>query len=256
MTPFELMNVMNLFWPPASNPPTLDAGEAHIWAVPIDDISQRQPELSRLLSAEEQARAEQFRCEEPARRFIGARAALRTLLSHYLSAPASTISLSFDAQTKPRIASGQYGTDVRFNVSHSGMLALVAVTIGNEIGVDVEQRREVKHLDQIASRYFHPTEAAAVAATPLSERNNAFLRCWTAKEAVLKAHGTGITHSLDSFAVPLAETGAGWVDLSGVKGIYNDLQCWVARLAPHHDFLSAVAVMNVAPRLVCHTFVM
>src|SRR5262249_31494602 len=146
-------------------------------------------ELRQLLSAEEQMRADQFRLKEPASRFVATRAALRTLLGHYLGTNASSIQFSLDARNKPRINPKLHGTDLHFNVSHSGSLARVAVTTGNEIGVDVEQRREVRHLDQIASRYFHRAEAAAVTATPATERVDAFLRCWTAKEAVLKAHG-------------------------------------------------------------------
>jgi len=246
---------MDLLWPQASIPPKLDMGDAHIWAVLIDDFSSQKLELRKMLSAEEQFRADQFRFEELSRRFIATRAALRTLLSQYLEVPPTSIQFSFDAHNKPRIVPNHHSIDLRFNLSHSGVLALIAVTIGNEIGVDVETRREVRHVEQIASRYFHRAEAAAVATTSASERNDAFLRCWTAKESVLKACGVGITHSLDAIEVPLVESFAGWVDLSSVEGSVSDSRCWLARLAPHRGFFAAVATMNAAPRLLCHALV-
>ena len=121
------------------------------------------------------------------------------LLGHYLAARPESIQFSTQGNNKPRLASIHSRADLRFNVSHSGSLALVAVTVGNEIGVDVEHLRDVSHVEQIAGRYFHTDEIAAIRSAEPTDRTATFLRCWTAKEAVLKALGIGITSSLDAF---------------------------------------------------------
>jgi 4'-phosphopantetheinyl transferase len=247
---------MDLLWPPATKPPSLGAGEAHIWAVPIDVMSRQQNELRKVLSVEEQARADEFRFDEPAKRFIATRAALRLLLGQYLAARPVDIQFSTQGNNKPRLASIYSGADLRFNVSHSGSLALVAVTVGNEIGVDIEHLRDVSHLEQIAGRYFHTDEIAAILSAEPTDRSATFLRCWTAKEAVLKAIGIGITSSLETFAVPPTDSFEGSIDLSRLQTSDANSRCSLARLVPHRDYLAAVAVMNARPRLLCHTFVM
>jgi len=247
---------MDLLWPPATIPPCLGADEAHIWAVSIDGFSRTQDELRQLLSCEEQARADQFRLEEPAKRFMAARAALRVLLGRYSDIRPVEIQFAVDANQKPRLADSHSGTDLRFNVSHSGALALIAVTVGHEIGVDVEQLREVHHVDQIASRYFHADEIAAIQSAKFTDRTATFFRCWTAKEAVLKAIGTGITSSLDAFAVPTVESFEGPIDLSRLPTFEGDSQCCLAPLTPHNDYVAAVAVMTARPRVLCHALVM
>ena len=99
-------------------------------------------------------------------------------------------------------------------------------------------------MEQIAQRFFHPAEADAVLATARRRANDAFLRCWTAKEAVLKAYGTGIAASLDAFQVPLAESYEGWVDLSALPSSNRDSRCWLQRLSPCNDYVAAAAFMG------------
>ena len=99
-------------------------------------------------------------------------------------------------------------------MSHSGDLAVIGFALGCEVGIDVEQLRDVGHLEQIARRFFHPSETSAVLSTPESARNLAFLRCWTGKEAILKALGTGIVGNLADFQVPIGDDWQGWVECS------------------------------------------
>jgi 4'-phosphopantetheinyl transferase len=93
---------------------------------------------------------------------------------------------------------------LRFNLSHSGDLALVAVSLGRDIGVDVERVRPDRDLERIATRFFSAAEVAALLALPRAERAGAFYRCWTRKEAYIKALGDGLAIPLDSFDVAFA----------------------------------------------------
>jgi 4'-phosphopantetheinyl transferase len=86
--------------------------------------------------------------------------------------------------------------DVSFNVSHSGRHGLVAVTIGANVGVDVEMVRPRRYLERLATRTLAPDDLAAWCDAPAGERLERFLRAWTAKEAYLKALGVGLTRRL------------------------------------------------------------
>lgn len=247
---------MELSWPTAKVPPKLGDNEAHVWAVPFDGSAVREVALLAVLSDEERQRADEFRLERPRQQFVCTRGALRILLGHYLNAPPQEVPFSFEAIAKPRLAEKYATTNIRFNVSHSGDLGLIAITSRCDIGIDVEHRRPVKNLEQLADRYFHPAEIEAITTTTINDRNDAFFRCWTAKEAVLKAYGTGIAGALDAFEVPLEASFAGWVDLSGLKQKDKASSCWVERLAPNHDFLAAIALVGCQRQTACYTFPM
>jgi 4'-phosphopantetheinyl transferase len=166
-------------------------------------------------------------------------------LGGYLNVPPNDVSFQFETYTKPRLAPSQTSAiDLRFNVSHSGELALIAVTTGCEVGVDIEQIRPVKLMEEIAQRYFHRLEVDGVMATKKKERPAAFFRCWTAKEALLKAIGSGITAQLDAFEVPLDEAFEGWVDLSKLRTGEGHGQCWLERLAAAPKYLAAIAFVG------------
>ena len=66
-------------------------------------------------------------------------------------------------------------------------------------GVDVEQIRETKDLNEIAARYFSKAEYLRLLTVPEPLRTESFYRCWTMKEAYLKARGEGLGLPLDSF---------------------------------------------------------
>src|SRR5690348_1383971 len=177
----------NLHWPTTAQPPGLTTHAAHVWAVPLD-VSQRTYDgLLATLALDEQARASAFHFDEPRRRYVVARGALRRLLSGYLKVPPQEIALAADDNRKPHLAEKYAASALHFNVSHSGEIAVIGFAHDCKIGVDIEQLRDVHQLEQIARRFFHPSETSDVLATPERSRNLAFLRCWTGKEAVLKA---------------------------------------------------------------------
>src|SRR5688572_20859640 len=91
---------------------------------------------------------------------------------------------------------------LRFNLSHAGERALIAVSLGREVGVDIEEVRPIESLT-LADRFFAPAEFRAIEALSPAARTDAFFRCWTRKEAFIKAHGAGLSAPLDSFEVDL-----------------------------------------------------
>jgi 4'-phosphopantetheinyl transferase len=175
-------------------------GTVHVWTVALDADPGGVPALLKVLSGEERVRAARLRTTELRLRFIAAHGALRRILTRYLGTEADAIRFEQTAFGKPFVA----GTPVSFNLSHSEGLALCAITVDGQIGVDVERIRPVTDADDLVKRYFAPLEASEYARQPPSERTATFFSTWTRKEAFLKATGLGLQRPLDSFEVEVA----------------------------------------------------
>ncbi len=152
-----------------------------------------------LLDDEERARSTRFVRPSDRRRFVLAHAALRLLLARCLDLPPDAVRYKIGVHGKPRLGRGL--PPLEFNMSHSGGLAMLAVSQGGSVGVDVEYVRQVPDALSIADMHFSTPERNALRALPPAELRDAFLRCWTRKEAVIKASGQGLNLPLDSFDV-------------------------------------------------------
>jgi 4'-phosphopantetheinyl transferase len=168
----------------------LKTGEAHVWLARLDE--ENSSELKQLLSSDELARADRFRFERDRRRFIAARANLRIILAKYLDENSQRIRFEYNKYGKPFIAANTF-PEIKFNVSHSGDLALFAVASGREIGVDIEMvdsfQIDAGMLDHCLTR----RELAHFQTLSTAEQKLFFFDCWTRKEALLKACGNGLS---------------------------------------------------------------
>ena len=133
------------------------------------------------------------------RRFVSCRAALRQILGSLLDAHPGSLQFRAGGQGKPELVSDGPGGEssdwrhpLRFNVSHSAELALIAVCRGRELGVDIERVRPMAEADRIVASFFSTAEQATFALIPDDARALAFVRGWTRKEAVLKGLGIGL----------------------------------------------------------------
>jgi 4'-phosphopantetheinyl transferase len=176
--------------------PVLEAGAVHVYAARLDAATAAA--LASSLSADERTRAERFHFERDRTRFGAARGLLRSLLGRSLGLPPSELRFTYGRRGKPSLPNAG---ELRFNVSHSGGRGLFALTRVGEVGVDVEQERPLQDLEQIVARYFSARESDALLALPEAERGPAFFRCWTRKEAFIKATGDGLSRPLDAFDV-------------------------------------------------------
>lgn len=179
-------------------------GEVHVWAAPLDPPAEAVRRHAGLLAPDERARAERFHFERDRRRFSVARGVLRHLLGRYLAADPRRVAFRYESHGKPALADGTAGGGLRFNVSHSGEVALYAFARGRELGVDVEEVRPMEDGLDIAERFFSQAEVAAFRALPADVRDEAFFNCWTRKEAYIKAVGEGLSFPLHVFDVSLA----------------------------------------------------
>ena len=156
--------------------------------------------LEQLLSPEERARADRFLMHRHRHDFIVGRGRLRELLGRILGSHPTELPLAVGPTGKPMLA-GPDGGEMRFNVAHSGGLALYGITLGHEIGIDLQQVDETVAWEDIAARFFAPAEHRALTAIPPSLRRAAFFDCWARKEAVIKATAEGLRRRLSSFVV-------------------------------------------------------
>ena len=178
--------------------------ELQVWRVKLDQLPAALNDLAACLSAEERRRAERFVRQADRQRFTASHAALRMILGRYFDVPPEAVEIAIRAGGKPELASQRHSLTLRFNLSHSKDMALVALMQDGEVGVDVEYMRPMHDAEGIIMRYFSPGEQSTWHAQPEQERMAAFFRCWTRKEAYLKARGVGLSGGLDRFEVSLA----------------------------------------------------
>ncbi|MGH8771500.1 MAG: 4'-phosphopantetheinyl transferase family protein, partial [Burkholderiales bacterium] len=175
----------------------LAADQVDVWQASLGAL----PDLKAVLSPDELQRAARFHFEKDSRNFIAARGWLRTLLARYLDTTPASLSFDYGTRGKPALSGGG---DLRFNLSHSHDLALLAVTKKRELGVDVEFMKESTAGPEIAERFFSAAEVAELRALPGEQQRVAFFAGWTRKEAYIKATGAGLFGALDRFTVSLA----------------------------------------------------
>ena len=190
-------------WREAPARPVLCEGRVHLWRVDLDRFRPASESAWDVLADAESARAHLFRFERDRDWFVIRRAFLRLILGRYLDADARRLEFDYSEMQKPSLAEPSGGGDIKFNQSESGGLALYALGLGREVGVDIEKMRDLV-ADDLAQRFFAPAEVRALRAVPEADRLPAFFRCWTRKEAYVKAHGAGLSMPLDSFEVSLA----------------------------------------------------
>ncbi len=174
--------------------------EVRVWRIGLDLPPSERSELRRVLSSDEQVRVERFRFEADRRRSVISRGCLRLLLGDFLSLPAESLRFEYGEFGKPKLISTQE-QGLQFNVSHSGDLVLIAITKGRAVGLDVEKIRPDVDLDGVATRFFSTLECQRLASLAGPAKYEAFFKCWTRKEAYLKAHGGGLSVPLDRFDV-------------------------------------------------------
>jgi 4'-phosphopantetheinyl transferase len=237
-------------WPAAPHTSTIDRDEVHVWRAALERTPSLMQDLHRNLAADERARAARFYFDRDRDHFIAARGVLRDILGRYLNRAPEGLSFDYGPYGKPALAGDPGVALIRFNVSHSQGLALYAVTRVGDVGVDLERVRLNLAITEIAERFFSPREVAALRALPPAEQRPAFFRCWTRKEAYIKARGAGLSTPLNEFDVSLApgEPAA----LLGIRSNPSERPCWSLQdLDAGTGYAAALAVEGRGRRIRC-----
>jgi 4'-phosphopantetheinyl transferase len=221
---------------------SLDSREVHIWMVrlPVGDISKLYMELS----SEERERANRFRFSADRIRYIVAHASLRNVLSRYLQCSPSDLAFEANAFGKLFLVKAGSG-NLEFNLSHAGSLIVIGLCADHSIGVDVEEIRTVDGLSCIAESYFTPQECRFILEHHGADRKRAFFRCWTRKEAFIKAVGEGLSIPLNSFDTLNSQPHGLWV-----ADTLSDGDWWLEDLEVPEPYIGTVAVETGTDRIV------
>jgi len=216
-----------------------EEGQVHVWRVSLlqEDVGHR---WIAILSQEELQRAARFAFERDRHTYTVTRGILRTLLGQYLALPPAAIRFLYNPFGKPSLDFQQNPRHLTFNVSHSHHFSLLAFGAAVDLGVDVEHAGKIALADLVPI-VCSPREQDQFRTMRPADRERAFLRLWTHKEAMLKTLGAGLSISPDRIEVtlPLEEP------VRLVKGIpeMEEIADWsLCELSVQEDYAAALAV--------------
>lgn len=181
-----------------------------VWLIPTEVPPDRVAELAAMLDGHERRRADALVLSRRRMRYVATHAAARVLIGRYLDLPPGSVSFTRGPHGKPEV------TGLRVNLSHSGDLAVLAVTSRRPVGVDVQRLLPQLDAPRMAARYFPAAEARYVATTDPVAR---FAELWARKEACVKAAGGRLVPGL---ALPV-HSGQGVVSQNGRSYHWRDL---------------------------------
>jgi 4'-phosphopantetheinyl transferase len=189
-------------WQELQDIPVLKSGQVHVWHVNQDVSSSVESKLFDYLSEDEKTRAKRFYRASDQMHFTVARAMLRICLGQYLSLKPAEIVFSYTQYGKPYVVD----SDLKFNISHAYGQALLAFGWDMALGIDLEMMQRTVEWESLSKRFFSQHEAQAIRAfANETQQKQAFFRCWTRKEAYVKARGDGLSRSLEKFEVSVTE---------------------------------------------------
>jgi 4'-phosphopantetheinyl transferase len=249
-----------LVWPTSGVRESIGPGEVHLWAWALprqagaggageaDAINL--PAHIEILDQQDRERMQRFYFEPDRARFAVAHANLRRILGAYLHQPAAGLRFYANSFGKPELSAGDSRTSLHFSLSHSRSIAVLAVTKEEPVGVDVEDVKPIE--PEVADSHFSPRERSQLHQLQGDAWLRGFYRCWTRKEAILKAEGVGLSRPLDSFDVSLLPD-----EPAQLVGTRRDFSYpWrVHDLLPSAGTIGSVATVQLETKLTCFSFV-
>jgi len=222
--------------------PGLDPDVVHVWMRWLQVAPALEADLHALLSPDEREQAARYRVERARRDFILTRGTLRSLIAGYVGRAPQELAFKRTQHGKPFL-DGPF--DLRFNVSHTEGLALLGFVRNREIGVDVEKIRPQPDATTLAERFFSTRERRDLAQFSGNDLQRAFFRCWSRKEAYIKARGDGLSLPLNQFDVSVA--GDASQVLLATRPDPSEANRWLLRNLPTTpEYAAALAVAEVA----------
>ncbi len=177
--------------------------EVHIYYVQIDSVKKIIPVIKKFLTEADELKIKKFIFEKDRIVHTISAGVLENILSRYLPDRKNNINISYNEYGKPFIDNMDGETNITFNLSHSGDLILYAITDNRNVGIDVQEIREINSIDDIVESNFSEKEIAVFNSLPAELKLKAFYTCWTRKEAYIKAHGKGLSYPLNKFTVSI-----------------------------------------------------
>lgn len=222
--------------------------DIHVWKARLDLSPGPRGHLERTLSPDERERFGRLRSDPDRLRATASRGLLRHILAGYAGRPAAELRFAYGPAGKPEFAEAASSETLRFNTAHSGDLLLVAVGRAPSLGVDVERIRPIVRRERVVRRAFSAEERRQIEALPHDLRDEAFITCWTRKEACVKATGEGVWSAFGRFEVSV-EPGQPATVKSVAGEAATGAEWSLYHLEPAPGFVGAVAVQGTGWRL-------
>ena len=227
----------------------LSPGQVHMWMTQPEAIQDTSllARYSELLSSEEKEMRRRFHFEKDRKRYLCTRALVRSVLSEYAPVAPREWEFESNAFDKPEIRStNRHIPPLRFNLTHSDKLIACAVTLKNNIGVDIENTVRSADFLKIADRHFSPREIFDLNSIPVHQRETKFFEYWTLKEAYIKACGKGLQIPLDVFTMDLTRQDKVSITFNGRQE--DDPNRWQFQLFHlHEDHYLSLALETPLP---------
>jgi len=220
----QLDNGVPSVWAHAPSSLSLEPGRIDLWRINLLQPEWVIDRCRRVLCSTELERFARFHFRRHRDRYVVRHGAVRCILAAYLCVPPPEVRFQAGGYGKPEIVDAKNHSKLKFNLSHSGDVALVAVTAGLRIGIDVERVRSDASCVGIAERYFCEGEIAKLKEFPADQQTEAFFDCWTRKEAYVKARGEGLSMPLDSFEVTFGARAPALVTVAAAKP--DEIEFW------------------------------
>lgn len=196
-------------WGRSDSPGILDTNEVYVWHAELNCTDSQLYAFEKIISPDELIASKRFVKESDQKKYIASKAITRDILSRYLQVLPNDIEFVLSEHGKPFVKNNA----LHFNVSHSGDCFLMGVTLDHPIGVDLEYVRENNDYLALAKRFFAASECQAI------KNKDDFYRCWTRKEAFIKAMGLGLTFGLSNFEVSVSPLS---LEKSALISVYGD----------------------------------
>lgn len=175
-----------------------------IWLSYLNVHEARLKHIYPALSDKEKERSEKFKFFKHRKLFIASHGFMRSVLSKYLGMEANEINYIEKENGKPILDEETFSrTRIHFNLSHSGNMAILAVSKNNDVGIDIEHLDRKNEWQKIIKRFFTPPEQEAIFKLPETQQQKAFFQTWTRKEAYMKVLGHGLSLAPDKFTVTI-----------------------------------------------------
>jgi len=236
--------ISNSLWRKSSSQVLKELGEVHVWKANLNASDEEVASFWKLLSKYERDRAKRFYFKKDRVHFIKSRATLKTLLGEYLELDPREITFQYTTFGKPFLEN----ESLQFNVSHAGGHGLFAFTLEHLIGVDIEKIESGIEFEKLVSRFFSKNEARIILSLNDDQKAKAFFKCWTRKEAFIKAHGEGLSMPLDRFEVSILDSEK--VSLKKVDWKEEKAEDWsMVSFEPEDGWVGALAVKGAIKKV-------
>ena len=218
--------------------PKLSKQNIHLWHIDLEYEKNQLQNYYNLLSLEEQKKSNTFKFIKGQNQFIISRGILKILSAAYLNIDIENIVFKYGKYGKPDYA---FNSNLKFNISHSGNLAIIGFVRYFDIGADIENIKYKFNILDISNNFFSNLEIESLKKLPTEKQTKGFYRCWTRKESFIKAKAKGLSFPLDSFSVSIDSDEK--AELLETKWDKKEKELWkLFSFSPKENYIGAVSV--------------